>query len=158
MAAPSSPSVVNEDSASYRHNVVIPVRYDDIDSLRHVNNKSYLSFVEDARVTYMQRVFGMDRSLLTVPYVIARLEVDFRAPAYYGDTMTVLTRCARIGTRSFTLHSLVHRRDPEGTEALCARVVSVLVTVDERGASAPNDPAAVRSILEYEPVKPEQIV
>ena len=153
--APASPSVVNEDPAAYRHSVVVPVRYDDIDSLRHVNNKSYLAYVEDARVTYMQRVFGMDRSLLTVPYVIARIEVDYRAPAFYGDTMTVLTRCARIGSRSFTMHSLVRRRDSEGAEALCSRVVSVLVTVDERGASAPNDSEAVRSILEYEPVEPE---
>lgn len=156
MAANASPPAVNEDHNAYRHRVNVPVRYDDIDSLRHVNNKSYLAYVEDARVTYMQRVFGMDRSLLTVPYVIARIEVDFRAPAYYGDTMTVLTRCVRIGSRSFTLHSLVFRKDPEGAETLCARVVSVLVTVDERGASAPNDPAAVAAILEYERVRPEQ--
>lgn len=156
MAEPQSPPAVNEDPAAYRHRLTVPVRYDDIDSLRHVNNKSYLAYVEDARVTYMQRVFGMDRSLLSVPYVIARIEVDYRAPAYYGDTMTVRTRCARIGSRSFTLHSLLHRRDPEGAEALCARVVSVLVTVDEHGASAPNDSVAVRSILEYEPVAPDQ--
>ncbi|TVQ39496.1 MAG: acyl-CoA thioesterase [Spirochaetaceae bacterium] len=162
--------------AAFRHRFDVAVRFADIDSLRHVNNKAYLTFLEDARVDYMHNILSLDTRALDIPYVIAHLEIDYRAPAYYGDLITVLTRCTRIGNKSYTLSSLLYRgfspaADPPartigpraeldtraaapapeaGVATLIARAAVVLVTVDRAGRPAPNDPAAVTAILDYE--------
>ena len=170
--------------AAFRHRFDVAVRFADIDSLRHVNNKAYLTFLEDARVDYMHNILSLDKRALEIPYVIAHLEIDYRAPAYYGDVITVLTRCTRIGTKSYTLSSLLYRGFspasgphartigpcPEldnraaapppgaGGAGLIARAGVVLVTVDLAGSPVPNDPAAVAAILGYEREPPQHPV
>ena len=51
------------------------VRWDDLDALGHVNNAKYLTYAQEARFAWS--------SMLEM--VVARAEVDFKAPIYDGN-------------------------------------------------------------------------
>ncbi|CAB4924516.1 unannotated protein [freshwater metagenome] len=91
------------------------VRWDDLDALGHVNNAKYLTYAQEARFAWS--------SMLEM--VVARAEVDFKAPIYDGNIFVDVTLWVEsIGTSSFTM---VYEISYNG-EAL-ARVKTVQVTV-----------------------------
>jgi acyl-CoA thioester hydrolase len=82
----------------------LEVRFRDCDPLGHVNNAVYLTYLEQARINHW-RAIGLaqpgDRA--AVPGVIlARVEIDYRRPAVYGDILEVRVGVAAIGRTSFT--------------------------------------------------------
>lgn len=100
------------------------VRYADIDSYRHVNNKSFISFVEDARTRYLDAATGFSHhGDPAFGVMIVHFEINYRNQIMYEDEVTVETTCSRIGSKSITLE---HRLSVEDRPVADAR--SVLVT------------------------------
>lgn len=100
------------------------VRFRDCDAMGHVNNAVYSTYLEQARI-------GVLGSL--GHYILARVEIDFRAELRAGEEVEVHTRCGRMGTKSFHLEHVI-RADGR----VVAEAKSVLVGYDyERGASVP---------------------
>jgi acyl-CoA thioester hydrolase len=75
-----------------------PVEFRDLDGLGHVNNAVYLSYVETARLAYMQEVLGPLE--LEELGIVAEARISFRSPASLGETLAVGTRVADIGSKS----------------------------------------------------------
>jgi acyl-CoA thioester hydrolase len=96
------------------------VRFRDLDSLGHVNNAVFLTYLEEARIAYLVP-FGAEASDM----ILARVEIDFRAPLRMGDELEIGVRPARVGTKSFDLEYEVHSG---GT--LAAEAKTVLVSYD----------------------------
>ena len=103
------------------------VRFRDCDPLGHVNNAVYSTYLEQARIGVLG---GLD------PFILARVEIDFRAELRAGEEVEVATRCSRVGTKSFDLEHVV-RADGR----VVAEAKSVLVGYDyDAGRSVPiND-------------------
>lgn len=58
----------------------------------------YLDFFEEARTDFLQR-HGVSVKALSdkgVLFVVSRQEVDYKSPAFYGDTLTIDTKLADI--------------------------------------------------------------
>jgi acyl-CoA thioester hydrolase len=68
------------------------VRFRDLDAKGHVNNAVYLTYMESARIAFVARASADE-----LPFIIARIEIDFRSPVELG------VRAARFGTKSFDL-------------------------------------------------------
>lgn len=87
---------------SFRFDVELPVRYRDLDTLGHVNNAVYGTYLEQARVRYFDRV-------LPVPFegremVLAHLDLDFRRPVDLEDgTVRVECGVTDLGESSITM-------------------------------------------------------
>ena len=100
------------------------VRFRDCDPMGHVNNAAYSTYLEQARIAVLG---GLE------PFILARVEIDFRAELRPGDEIEVRTRCPRIGSRSFDLE---HQLWVDGK--LAAEAKSVLVGYDYgTGSSVP---------------------
>ena len=100
------------------------VRFRDCDAMGHVNNAVYSTYLEQARIGILG---GLD------PFILARVEIDFRAELRAGEDVEVRSRCPRIGTKSFDLAHEIW-----AGERLVAEAKSVLVGYDyEAGASVP---------------------
>jgi acyl-CoA thioester hydrolase len=137
--APRSRIAVPEDArdlpGDFAHVHRIEVRFADTDAMGHVNNASYLTYAEIARVAYYQRVSGAPLPLAThgaeEGMILAQFSIAYRSPAFFGETLAVETRVDRLGRTSF---SMVHRMTaPEsryGPARLIAVADSVLVTYD----------------------------
>ena len=70
------------------------VRFRDCDAMGHVNNAVYSTYLEQARIAILG---GLE------PFILARVEIDFQAELRAGEEIEVRSRCAHVGTKSFTL-------------------------------------------------------
>jgi acyl-CoA thioester hydrolase len=78
------------------------VRFRDLDGFGHVNNAVFLTYMESARTAW-----ALEHGLMTgvddLPLILARAEIDFRAPIELGDLVETTIWPGRIGTKSFEL-------------------------------------------------------
>jgi acyl-CoA thioester hydrolase len=100
------------------------VRFGDIDALGHVNNAVFLTYIESARVAFLLDA-GAATSLEDMSIIVARIEIDFRAPVRFGSEVEIMVRATRFGDKSFDLE-YVMRVDGE----VVAEAKSVLVAYD----------------------------
>lgn len=63
--------------------VPVPLRWSDMDAYAHVNNVQFLRLLEDARVLGFRAWFGPGPSMLDEGVVVARHEIEYRAPLVY---------------------------------------------------------------------------
>ena len=78
------------------------VRFRDLDPMRHVNNAVFLTYIESARVAFLTQA-GAATRIEDMNIIVARIEIDFRAPAELGDEVEISVRASRFGTKSFDL-------------------------------------------------------
>jgi acyl-CoA thioester hydrolase len=115
--------------------------------MRHVNNAVYATYFEVGRQAYWRR-FLDPRRYYEVPFVVARLEIDFRSPALAGEVLRVYVRTSWIGRRSFGSEYEIRNRE-DGR--LVAEGRSVQATVDPRSGSVIPVPEDLRrSLVEVE--------
>jgi len=110
----------------YRLTVEVPVRFRDIDALGHVNNAVYLTYLENARIEYCGRVFGM-RKVAEIDFVIARVEIDYRGASYVGETLVVGVRVSSLGGASFEME---YRVEDKVSQRLVAQAKTIQVFYD----------------------------
>jgi acyl-CoA thioester hydrolase len=78
------------------------VRFRDLDALGHVNNAVFLTYIESARVAFLQHL-GAAATLEDMSIIVARIEIDFRAPVGFGEEVEIAVRASRFGGKSFDL-------------------------------------------------------
>jgi acyl-CoA thioester hydrolase len=78
------------------------VRFRDLDALGHVNNAVFLTYIESARVAFLVDL-GAATSLEDMSIIVARIEIDFRAPVGFGEEVEIAVRASRFGDKSFDL-------------------------------------------------------
>lgn len=110
----------------------IPVRWRDMDAFNHVNNASYLGYIEEARVTWF-KTLASDWAAESAAPILAAVTLNYRMPATWPETLRVELFAERIGTKSLTLG---HRISSAGApEQLYADGNTVMVWVDREGKS-----------------------
>jgi acyl-CoA thioester hydrolase len=115
----------------YRFALRREVEFRDIDSAGHVNNAVYLTYLETARIRYLIAVLGPEFAY-EISLILARIAVDFRAPAFFPETLELGARVTRVGTTSFDLEHEIRGGDGR----LVLEASSVLVAYDYE-ANAP---------------------
>jgi len=78
------------------------VRFRDLDALGHVNNAVFLTYIESARVAFLMDL-GAATTLEDMAIIVARIEIDFRAPVGFGEEVEIEVRASRFGDKSFDL-------------------------------------------------------
>lgn len=78
------------------------IRFRDLDAMGHVNNAVFLTYMESARVAFLVEL-GAARGFDELGIIVARIEIDFRAPLRFGAQVEVGVRAGRFGTKSFDL-------------------------------------------------------
>lgn len=88
-----------------RHLAKAHVRWDDLDAFGHINNATYLTYIQEARAHftwYSRKEKGLEPMLADM--VVGRAEVDFIEPIYEGGfDLDVAIWVSRIGNSSFDL-------------------------------------------------------
>ena len=137
----------------FRFIIHVPVRFRDLDALGHVNNAVYLTYLELARIAYMQDVLGQrgreeGHDVRNIRTILAEITCSYKSPAYFGETMVVGVRVDRIGNKSFTMS---YRIEDQATGRLVATAHSVQVAYDyAAGRSIPVPEEFVRRAEAFE--------
>jgi acyl-CoA thioester hydrolase len=105
------------------------VRFRDLDGMAHVNNAVFLTYLEQARLAW----FGDSDVQPLRDVILARTEIDFRAPLHMGEVVEIGVRSSHVGTKSFELEY-----ELQAGGRVVAEAKSVLVGYDyERAESTP---------------------
>ncbi len=134
--------------AEFRFDVDLPVRYRDLDTLSHVNNAVYATYLEYARIAYVEHV--LDQDVDGGGMVLANVEIDFRRPVTFEDG-SVRVECGvlEVGESSFRMGYRVFG----DASAPAATAESVQVAWDGE-ASRPVPEAWRDAFRSYEPSLP----
>lgn len=122
----------------------VPVRYRDLDTLNHVNNAVYASYMEEARAAYAEEVLGL--SFEEYNFVLANLEITFGRPVTMDDDLTVAVEVTEVGETSATM-----TYDVRADDGSVATGETTLVFVDRETKRPAPIPAEIRErIVEHE--------
>jgi acyl-CoA thioester hydrolase len=106
------------------------VRFRDLDPMGHVNNAVFLTYIEQARVAFLSEV-GAATGLEDMNMIVARVEIDFKAPVRFGQEVEISVRATRFGTKSFDLD---YELRVDGEVVAEAKSVQVAYDYDRRQA------------------------
>lgn len=122
--------------------VPISVRWRDMDSMGHVNNAKFISYLEEARVRWMLTVPGVSMTDRIAP-VVAANNINYKRPLTWPNDIVVELYVDRLGTSSVTIgHRIV---DKDDDSLLYSDGNVVVVWMDTKtGKSAPL-PDAIRN-------------
>lgn len=131
---------------SFRFDIELPVRYRDMDSLGHVNNAVYATYIEQARIEYVDRVVEVRAEDLQMAMV--HVDLDFNQQVTMDDDyVTVGCRVDDLGESSIHMAYQVDAGD-EAKTAVTGESVQVVFD----GESASPVPDAWREDIEaFEP-------
>jgi acyl-CoA thioester hydrolase len=141
------------DAPLPRYVLPITVRFRDVDAMGHVNNAVYLTYFEEARVGYYAAVTG--EAFEAPPrggasLIAARASLDFRSPAYMGETLLVGCRTTWAGRSSLGMDYRVtaDEASSRGPGRVVAEGQTVIVTFDYELARPVPIPVAIRAAIE----------
>jgi len=90
----------------------ITVRYGDLDPQGHVNNAAFITYLEHARVSYIRHLDLWDgKSFLEIGFILARVELDYKAPINLADKVEIGVRVSRLGNKSLDMEYLVREAE-----------------------------------------------
>jgi acyl-CoA thioester hydrolase len=82
------------------------VRFADLDTQGHLNNVSFLIFVESARIAYAVRVASEHPELRpskTFSFMVVEVKISYRSPGRYGEQIETRLRPSSVGRSSFQM-------------------------------------------------------
>jgi acyl-CoA thioester hydrolase len=109
------------------HTVRIPIRWGDMDALRHVNNAAYFRYIEQARVDWLSQLDCALDPQGEGPVIINARCTFLRQLTYPGD-IEIKTFVGEFGRTSFETYYEIRRVD--APEVLCAEGGAKVVWVD----------------------------
>ena len=131
---------------SFRFYHPIEVRYGDLDPQGHLNNAKYLTYMEQARISYLKHVgLWQGSSFLDIGIIMADAHITFHAAIQFGDAVRVGMRITRLGNKS--MHSEYHIEDARDRREF-AHGSSVLVAYDYRSGRTVPIPGEWRQAIE----------
>lgn len=127
--------------AEFNYEKEIDVRFRDFDLMGHVNNAVYATYLEQARVEYIEDV--VQEPLMDTGAVVADLHLDFERPIDRGDSVTVAVRAGELGTSSIPLKYEI-RVDGE----VAATGETLMVTFDQEAGEPTPIPDSWRERIQ----------
>jgi acyl-CoA thioester hydrolase len=113
----------------FKHSMRVEVRFVDVDAFGHVNNAHYLTYFEQARVKYFDDIVGWKYDWSKQGIILARVEINYVMPVLFRDEVMIMTRCSRIGNKSFDMEYRLVKME-NGKEVLLADGITVMVAFD----------------------------
>jgi acyl-CoA thioester hydrolase len=127
--------------------LAIQVAPADIDELGHVNNVTYLRWVQEAAVAHWRAVAPpADQAQLL--WIVVRHEIDYRQPAYLGDQILATTWVGAASRIKFERHTAILRATDR---SLLAKARTVWCPIDVGTGKPTSVSAEVRACFSVAP-------
>ncbi len=105
---------------------------------------NYLNFLEEARTEYLTEKGVLVKELAGqgTLFVVARQEIDYKFPAFYGDTLQIDTKITNIGGARIEFEYEIKNQDGQAV----SKAKTILVCVDAN-LKPKAIPAEVRKLI-----------
>jgi acyl-CoA thioester hydrolase len=104
------------------------IYYHDTDCGGVVYYANYLKYLEEARTDYMEKRGLILKELAEKGFlfVVRRIDIEYKAPAHYGDILEISSKLSKIKNVSVEFHQEIKRK-----EQLLVSATTILVCIDK---------------------------
>ena len=95
-------------------------RWRDLDAFRHVNNATFLSYIEDARITFFKR-WGIN--LKKKSLIVASVKINYINQLNHPSNIIIGQKVSRLGTKSFDIYSAIFNSD-DNNKLICSSIIT----------------------------------
>ena len=127
----------------------IKIRFSETDMFGHMNNVSVFTYFEEARIAFMDKIelFDFNGNPDELP-IVADLQCDYHAQVYFGESIKLYIKPAKLGNSSIDIHYMAVKKD--GTICFTGRGKLVKVNIKTGKPSPLTDEE--KSKLKMKPV------
>ena len=126
--------------SDFKFIIELDTRWADMDWIGHVNNATFLTYIESARIKLIE-----DLGFLDVPIIMASIKIDYINQLKYPATMQIGQKISRIGNSSFDiLTGIFEKKD----ETLITLSTTTLVCYDYKTQKSIKVPNQIIALLE----------
>jgi acyl-CoA thioester hydrolase len=107
----------------------VKIYYHDTDCGGVVYYANYLKYLEEARTEFLRERGVLIKDMIKdhgALFVVARQEVDYKSPAFYGDVLAINTRVTNVSGVKVEFEYEINNQDGR----LISRAKTILVCVD----------------------------
>ena len=97
----------------------LKTRWRDLDAFRHVNNATFLSYIEDARILFFKR-WGIN--LKEKSLIVASVKIDYINQLEHPSDIIVGQKVSRLGKKSFDIESAIFIKN--NLQIVCHSIVT----------------------------------
>lgn len=121
----------------------LELRWRDLDAFDHVNNASFMTFLEETRVRWFHGLAGawLDQSRMPL---LAAVQLNYRRPISYPGSIAVELYADRVGNTSLTIGHRIVGDDDATRDTLYADGHTVMVWIDRDSGRPVALPDAIR--------------
>ena len=129
---------ISHNLSDFPFHYELQTRWKDLDAFGHVNNAVFLSYIEDARITFFKRWNLCDekRSI-----IMASAKIDYLRQIDHPSHLIVRERISRIGRKSFDIESAVFFKDD--ADAVATSIVTCVCYDYKQNESVPVYPEII---------------
>ena len=98
---PDMPNIDLTNRSNFAYFTNVTTRYSDQDELGHINNCSYVAYVEAGRVQFLGGLLDANRHP-GIDFILARVTVNYIRESHYPGLMEVGSRILKLGHKSMT--------------------------------------------------------
>lgn len=121
--------------AGFRHQLELRPRFNDLDAFGHVNNARFLTYFEEARISYLQALGIFVPPGSRVSLIIAQAEVKYLHPILHRHLVQVHVRSLAWGRVQFSFQYAIWLPEP-GVLAATGSTQAVAWDLDRRKPTA----------------------
>lgn len=145
-----------ETIQQFTYSIPIPMRWNDLDPLGHVNNMYYFEYYQIVRGKYMN-VASEQWDWSKNMFVIAHIQSDFMRELSFGHkNPKAWARVTNISNKSFEMEYLITSTAKDGSDIIHAKGKSVNVMIDTETKRSTEIPEWLRKdLMAYEPALKE---
>ncbi|MCW2310384.1 acyl-CoA thioesterase [Rhodoferax antarcticus] len=126
------------------YQMLIPIRWGDMDAMNHVNNTTYFRYLETARVDWLQSVAAMPTPVGEGPVIVNAFCNFYKQLEYPGDVLIKMYTSDPART-TFETWATMERADRPGT--ICAAGGATTIWVDFPTQKAVTLPEWLRAVV-----------
>ena len=134
------PDLWRLDPATYPHHDAVQTRFQDLDTLGHLNNVAFAALFEAGRVRF-NHAAKLWAGVAGRRTVVAQMEINYLAEGRFPDDVEIATGVGEIGGRSWQLLAAMYQG------GRCLATCDVTAVMD-RGADGDGLPDAFRAALD----------
>ena len=96
----------NIQKSDFKFFIELDVRWADMDCIGHINNATFLTYVETARIKLIEKLGFKD-----VPIIMASIKIDYVNQLKYPSIMEIGQKISRLGNSSFDIITGIFNKD-----------------------------------------------
>ncbi|WP_410221629.1 acyl-CoA thioesterase [Pedobacter sp.] len=132
----------------FKYKTSVEIRFADLDAFGHVNNATYLTYIEVARTKYWKQMIKWNWKKTGI--VIREVNISYIKPIVWGDKIFIYVRTSKVGNSSFDIEYKIVKKEKEG-EILCSIAKTICVAIDLKSKTSTPIPETERHrMMEFE--------